>query len=83
VGVRVAAHVDEKGRVVDGRARLLVHPQLLGQPQRDQALAEDVLHRLAEAEIDPEGEGRYELSESDVGAIVIATHMAKPKAVRP
>jgi len=37
-------------------APILAEPGLLGDPQRDQALAQHVLHRLAEAEIDPEGQ---------------------------
>ena len=38
VGVGVAADVDEQGGVVDDGALLLVQPDCLGQPQRDQAL---------------------------------------------
>jgi hypothetical protein len=36
------------------RARLLVDANALGQPQRDEALAEHVLHGLPEPEIDPQ-----------------------------
>jgi hypothetical protein len=50
----MAANVEEQGGVVDDRPLLLVEPEPLGQPQRDQALAQDMLHRLPEAEIDPE-----------------------------
>jgi hypothetical protein len=49
------------GGVVDDRPLLLVEPDPLGQPQRDQALAEDVLHRLPEAEVDAQREGRHQL----------------------
>jgi hypothetical protein len=33
-----------------------VEPHPLREPERDQALAQDVLHRLSEAEVDAEGE---------------------------
>ncbi len=56
VRVRVAADVDEQGRVVDDRALVLVEPDALGEPERDQALPQDVLHRLPETEIDAERE---------------------------
>ena len=52
VSVGMAADVDEEGGVVDDRPLLLVKPEPLGQPHRDQALAQDVLHRLPEAVID-------------------------------
>ena len=54
VGVGVAAHADQQGGVVDDRPLVLVETDALGQAQGDQALAEHVLHRLAEPEIDPE-----------------------------
>ena len=69
VGVGVAAHVDEQRGVVDGDALLLRQVLALGEPQRDQALAEDVLHRLPEAEVDAERERRDELSKPHVRAI--------------
>ena len=47
----MTAHVDEQRRVVDGRPRLLVEADPLGQPQRDEALPQHVLHRLAKAEV--------------------------------
>ena len=63
VRVCVAADVDEQRRVVDGRPRLVVEAEPLGDAQRDQALAQHVLHRLAEAEVDPERERRDELGQ--------------------
>ena len=38
VGVGVAADAEQQRRVVDGRARVLVQPEPLGETQRDQAL---------------------------------------------
>ena len=46
----------------------------LGDPQRDQALAQHVLHRLAEAEVDAERERADELRQPHVRAIQIAAH---------
>ena len=46
--------VDEQPRVVDDEALVVVEADALSEPQRDQALAQHVLHRLVEAEIDPE-----------------------------
>jgi hypothetical protein len=61
VRIRVAADFEQQGGVVDGRPLLLVEPECLGQPQRDHALAERVLHRLPEAEIDPQRQRGHEL----------------------
>ena len=61
--VGVAADVDEQRRVVDGRPRLVVEAEPLGDAQRDQALPQHVLHRLPEAEVDPERERRHELGQ--------------------
>ena len=72
VGIRMAADVNEQRRVVDVRALLLVEPEALGQPQGDQALAEDVLHRLSEAEVDAERERGDELRQADLHAIAPA-----------
>ena len=64
VGVRVAADIDEKSGVVDDRPLLLVEAETLGEPQRDQALPQHVLHRLPEAEVDAERERGNELRQS-------------------
>ena len=69
VRVGVAAHVDQQGRVVDDRPFLLVEPAALREPQRDEALAQDVLHRLSEAEVDAERERRDEFRQPDVRTI--------------
>jgi hypothetical protein len=72
--VGVAAHVDQQRCVVNTGALLLVEPMVLSQPQRDQALTEDVLHRLAEAEVDPQRKRPDQLRQSHVCAIRAATH---------
>ena len=54
VGVDMAAHPDQQGRVVDDLVVGLVQAHPLGQPQRDQALAQDVLHRQAHAQVGAE-----------------------------
>ena len=38
---------------------------MLGQPQRDQALAQDVFHRLAEAQVHAERQRRDEFGQPD------------------
>ena len=70
--VGVTADVDEQGGVVDDGPLVLVEPDPLGEPQRDEALAQDVLHRLAEAEVDAERQRRDELRQPDVRAISLA-----------
>ena len=56
VRVGVAAHVDQQCGVVEGRALCLVEPGQLADLQRDATLPQYVLHRLVEAEVDPERE---------------------------
>ena len=79
VRVGVAADVDQQRRVVDGDALVLGQVLAVREPQRDQALAEDVLHRLAEAEVDAERQRRDELREPHVRAI---RHRASVTAAR-
>jgi hypothetical protein len=52
--VRMTTDVDEQCGVVGRRPEFLVETEDLGQAQRDEALAQDVLHRLTEAEVDTE-----------------------------
>jgi hypothetical protein len=70
VRVGMAADIDEQGRVIHGRPLLRVEPDPLGQPQGDQALAQDVLHRLPETEVDPERQRRHQLRQSDVVRVI-------------
>ena len=63
VGVGMAADVDEQRRVVDRRAFGVAEFEAIGEAQRDHALPQHVLHRLPEAEIDAQRQGRDELRE--------------------
>src|SRR5439155_22822092 len=74
VRVGVAADVDEQRRVVDDRSVLLVEAETLRDAQRDQALAQDVLHWLTEPEIDPERERADELRQPDLSPIRLCGH---------
>ena len=74
VCVGVTTDVDQQRRVVDDRALVLVEPHPLGEPQRDQALPQHVLHRLAEAEVDAERQRGNELGQADVGAVGLNGH---------
>ena len=65
VRVGMAADADEERRVVDDRSFVLVQPDRLGEAERDQALAQDVFHRLSEAEIDAERQSSDDLGEPD------------------
>ena len=74
VGVGMTAHIDEQRRVVDVGALLFVQPDSIGEPERDQALPQHVLHRLTESEVDTERQRRDELRQADGRAIGIAAH---------
>jgi hypothetical protein len=63
VRIRVAADVDEERGVVDICSLVVIEAELLSDAQRDQALAQHVLHRLPEAEVDPERQRRDELGQ--------------------
>ncbi len=68
VRIRMAADVDQQGGVVDRSPRLIIQAHPLREPQRDEALPQHMLHRLAEAQVDAERQGRHEVSQSHVGA---------------
>ena len=78
VRVGMAADVDEQPGVVDGRAFGVAEPDAVGQPERNQAFAQDVFHRLPEAEIDAERERRDELRETHFGHGTTMDHAAQP-----
>ena len=63
MSIGMTAHVDQQRRVVNDRPRAVVQPGPLCQAQRDHALAQHVFHRLPEAEIDAERQGRHELGQ--------------------
>ena len=65
VGVGVATHVREQRRVIDDRSLVLVEAEVLGETQRDPALAQYVLHRLAEPEVDTERQRTDELRQAN------------------
>ncbi len=54
VRIGMAAHVDQQGRVIDRRPGVVVQAHPLRQAHRDQALAQDMLHRLAKAQVNAE-----------------------------
>jgi hypothetical protein len=66
VRVGVTADVHEQRRVVDDDLVLVGQPELICEPEGDQALAEHVLHRLPEPEVDPEGQRGHELRQPDL-----------------
>ena len=54
VGVSVAADIDQQRRVVHRRPVLAFQACMVSEPKRDQALAQDVFHRLAEPQVHAE-----------------------------
>ena len=72
--VGVAPDVDEQRGVVDDRPRVVVEAEPLGDAQRDQGLPQHVLHRLPEAEVDPERERRDELGQPDGRSVGVGAH---------
>ena len=68
VGIDVTAHPGQQGRVVHDLPVGLIQAQPLGQPQRDQALAQHVLHRLAHAEIGRQRQDAEQFGQADVRA---------------
>ena len=65
VGIGVAPDVHEERGVVHDCALLVVEPDPLRDPEGDEALAEHVLHRLPEPEIDAERQRGDELGQTD------------------
>ena len=63
VGVGVAADVDEQRGVVDRCPLGLVEAEQLTESKPDQALTQDVFHRLPEAEVDPQRQRRDEFGQ--------------------
>ena len=67
VRIYVAADPREEGGVVDDAAFLLVEPEPLAEPQRDQTLPQDVFHRLPKPEIHTQGQHCNKLREPHRG----------------
>ena len=76
VGVDVATDPRDQARVVDEPPCLLVEAQALGEPQRDQRLAQPVLQRLAHPQIGPERDHRDQLGEPDASPCRRSRHVA-------
>jgi len=73
VRVGVTANVDQERRVVHSRTFGLAEPHTLRDPQRDEALAQDVLHGLSEPKVDTERKRRNQFGKADmVGAVMHA-----------
>ena len=77
VRVGVATDVHQQRGVVDRRPVVLAEADLLAESECDHALAEDVLHRLTEAEIDAERESSDELGEPNPRAFIPLHHRAE------
>ncbi len=73
IRVGVTADVDQKRGVVDRRSLLRVQPSALGDAKRDQALAQHMLHRLAEPEVDAQRERSHQFGQPN-GLWVIPSH---------
>ena len=70
----MAPDVDEERGVIHGGPSLLVQPHPLGEPQRDEALPEHVLHGLTEAQIDAERQGGHQLGEPNLRRVSVNRH---------
>src|SRR6266567_2377842 len=65
----MAADIHQQRRVVDDDALALIEAGALGEAQRDQTLAQDVLHRLPEPEIDAQRKRRHQLGQAYLRAV--------------
>jgi hypothetical protein len=63
--VGVTPDVDQQRGVVHRRPVWLTQSRLIGQPQRDQALAQDMLHRLAKPQVHAQRQRRDQLGQPD------------------
>ena len=54
MGISVTADIDQQRRVIHRRPVLAFQARVVSQPERDQALAQDVFHRLAEPQVHAE-----------------------------
>ena len=72
--VGVAAHVDQQRRVVHGLPVGLVELDQISEAQRDQALAQHVLHRLGEPEVDAQRQRGEQLSQPHGRRVAVAAH---------
>jgi len=83
VRVGMTAHVDQQRGVVDRHPVLLAETRQVGQPQRDQALPQDVLHRLTEPQVDAERQCRDQLSQPGARYVGTLSHQPSVTLQRP
>jgi hypothetical protein len=69
VRIRVTPHPDEQRGVIHDRPVSVIETEPFRESERDQALAQDVLHRLAEPQIDPQRQRRHQLREANMSPI--------------
>ena len=74
VRVGVATDLDEQRRVIRRDAGAIIDACQLTHPCRDPALAEDMLHRLAETQVDAQRQRREQLSQPNVHLDCAAVH---------
>jgi hypothetical protein len=74
MSIGMTPDVDEQSRVVHIGSPLLVQPNTLGEPQRDQTLAQHMLHRLPEAEVHAKRKRGDQLRQPEVRAIGPVAH---------
>ena len=72
--VRMTPDIDQQSGVIHRHPVLLAEPGVISQPQRDQALAQDVFHRLAEPEVHAKRQRRDKLSQPDLRLAGTAPH---------
>ena len=83
VRVGVTPDVDQQRRVVHREPLGLVEIHEIRKTERDSALAEDVLHRLGEAEIDPERQRREQLGQPHRWVVDVPAHAREARPARP
>ena len=73
----------EKAGLHAFRERLLAEPRVISQPQRDQALAQHVLHRLPEPQVDTERQRRDQFGQPGAGTAGTLSHQPSVTLRRP
>ena len=81
--VRMTADIDQQSGVVDRHPVLLTERGVISQPQRDQALAQDVFHGLAEPEVHAQRQRRDQLTQPDLRLAGTAPHQQSLTCVDP
>ncbi len=73
----VTADTDQQRHVIDDRTLLVIEPEPLAQSQRDQTLAQNVLHRLAEPQVNAERECTDKLGKTNMLTTQLSAHRAE------